>query len=177
MHELTKLKEQFSEKGILICFNGPFSQSIIEEIGNAVRKYLETEEARKDAVLDVFAVYIEQTQNVKNYLASTGFSAAEQNAAIMTIARKEGKYILSSGNMIRKSDTAPLVERIEQINRLDKSGLRRLYREQMRREVSPGVKGAGVGLIEIARRASNKLSYVVDGIDETCDFFILSVDI
>ncbi len=177
MHELTKLKEQFSEKGILICFNGPFSQSIIEEIGNAVRKYLETEEARKDAVLDVFAVYIEQTQNVKNYLAATGFSAADQGAAIMTIARKEGKYLLSSGNMIRKSDTAPLVERIEQINRLDKSGLKRLYREQMRREVSPGGKGAGVGLIEIARRASNKLSYVVDGIDETCDFFILSVEI
>jgi len=174
MRELIRLREEFTEKGIMICFNGPFSHSIIEEIGNAVRRRLEDEEVRKDAIMDVFAVYIEQTQNVKNYLAGKSFPVKNFNSAIIVIARKGGKYAISSGNVIEKSDTAALVDRLERIKGLDSDGLKRLYKEEIRHKVPPGGMGAGVGLIEIARRASEKLSYVIDEIDETYNFFSLN---
>jgi hypothetical protein len=174
MHELVRLKEEFTEKGIVICFNGPFSHSIIEEIGNAVRRRLEGEEVRKDAIMDVFAVYIEQTQNVKNYIASKSFPVKNLNSAIIIIARKGGKYTISSGNVIAKTDTAALVDRLERIRGLDREGLKRLYKEELRRKVPPGGMGAGVGLIDIARKASEKISYVIDEIDETYNFFSLT---
>jgi hypothetical protein len=174
MHELIRLKEEFTEKGIMICFNGPFSHSIIEEIGNAVRRHLEGEEVKKDAIMDVFAVYIEQTQNVKNYIARKSFPVKGFNSAIIIIARKEGKYAISSGNVVEKIDTAALVERLDRIKGLDKEELKRLYKEEIRRKVPPGGTGAGVGLIEIARRASEKLTYVIDEIDETYNFFSLT---
>lgn len=177
MHDLTRLKDQFNEQGIMICFNGPFSHSIIEEIGTAVKRYLESQEVKKDAIMDVFAVYIEQTQNVKEYLARKGFPLQLSNSAIITIAKKDDKYAITSGNIIDHHDTAELVDRIERINSLDKDGLKRLYKEQLRRKIPPGSTGAGVGLIDIARRASGKLSYVIDKIDDSFDFFILAVGI
>lgn len=176
MHEIMRLRKQFSDKGILICFNGPFSQSIIEEIGIAVRKCLESGGEGKEVVMDVFAVYIEQAQNITNYLARKGLPV-ENHSAIMTIARKDDRYVLSFGNTIEKGDAAQLVERIEKLNSLDRAGLKNLYREQLRRETPRNCRGAGLGLIDMARRASGKLAYRVDGVDDTLDFFILTVTI
>ncbi len=177
MHELAMLKEQFNKNGIMICFNGPFSQSIIEEIGKAVKKYLETEEVPKDAMLDVFAVYIEQMQNVKNYLARTGYPAKVQNSAIMTIARRNGHYIISSGNLVEKRDMAELTKWIDTVNSLDKAGLKQLYKERIRRGLPADSSGAGVGLIDMARRSFNGLAYMIEHTDDVFDPFILTVEI
>lgn len=176
MHDLLRYWKEFSGKGLLICFSGLFSQGIIEEIGNSVRRHLENEGVKKEVVTDIFAACIEQTQNIKNYLAGKKFPAASRNA-IMTIARKNDRYILSFGNVIEKNDTGNLVKRIETVNSLDKAGLRSFYREQLRRGPSRRTGGAGLGLIDIARRASAKLAYLVQGIDGVCDFFILTVEI
>jgi hypothetical protein len=177
MHEMMRLKNQFTEKGILICFNGPFLHSIIEELGLAVRRHLENEEIKKDAMMDVFAVYIELTQNVKNYLTKKQFPPKEFNIATIIIAKQNGKYTISSGNIIKKYDATELVEKIERLNALDKDGLKRLYREQIRREVPPDATGAGVGLIDIARRSSRKLKYLLNEINDNYNFFVLTAEV
>jgi hypothetical protein len=174
-YDLTGIRDKFTKNGIMICFNGPFFHSIIEEIGNAIRKYLENEEVQKGASTDVFAVYIEQAQNVRNYLAEKNFPLHNYNSAVIVIAKQNGRYVISSGNVIEKADSIILMERLEYVNSLDKNELKKLYREQMRRELPPGSKGAGAGLIDIARRSSEKLSYLFDDIDEYYNFFSLTV--
>ncbi|HWG85223.1 MAG TPA: DUF6272 family protein, partial [Deinococcales bacterium] len=64
---LYSLHETFDRERILLCFNGPFSQGLIEEIGSALKKYLQSEAASRSASLDVFAVYIELAQNIVHY--------------------------------------------------------------------------------------------------------------
>ena len=64
------LRERFDNEKILLCFNGPISRSLIEEIGNALRNYMKSEQASPAAALDVFAVYIELTQNIRHYCPS-----------------------------------------------------------------------------------------------------------
>jgi len=39
---LYELRESYNEQQILLCFNGPFSQGLIEEIGNALKRYMGT---------------------------------------------------------------------------------------------------------------------------------------
>lgn len=175
MSELFKFREAFFNNGIMICFNGPFSHSIIEEIGIAVKRHLQDKDEKKDAVTDVFAVYIEQTQNVKKYIAKKDFRDLAYHDSIITIARKDEKYIIRSGNVVAKADTPALLERLYQINSLDKAGLKKMYRRQLRSVLPAGSSGAGLGLIDIARRASEKLTYTVDEIDPSHDFFSLNV--
>lgn len=175
MPELSKLRDVFFNNRIMICFNGPFSHSLIEEIGIAVKRYLKDKDVEKDALTDVFAVYIEQTQNVKKYIAQKDFRDNAYNDSIITIARKDEKYIISSGNIVAKEDMPALLEKLKQINGLDKAGLKKLYRQQLRCELPEGSSGAGLGLIDIARRASEKLTYTADEIDPSHDFFSLNV--
>jgi hypothetical protein len=70
--DLYELKTCLEEKGILISFSGPFFHSIIEEVGKAVKKYLERIDVEKTAMMDVFSVYIEATQNLRDYTTSRG---------------------------------------------------------------------------------------------------------
>lgn len=172
--DLYNLRQQFDASGMMMCFNGPFSHSIIEEIGTALRNYLAAENIAKAAVLDVFAVYIELAQNVRNYITVREINQGEASASIITIARWSDGYAISSGNMVLHEDATSLCNRINEIGAMTPEELKRSYKEQMRREVSPGSLGAGLGLLEIARHSSAPMTCTVRTIDEIYTFFSLT---
>ena len=45
MPNLYKLKQSFDSEEIMLCFNGPISHSLIEETGNALKRYMLSENA------------------------------------------------------------------------------------------------------------------------------------
>ena len=63
--ELIGLREHFNRNHILLCFNGPTSRGLIEEIGNALKNHLHADNAQPSAVMDVFSVYVEMTGGFK----------------------------------------------------------------------------------------------------------------
>ena len=177
--DLHDTREHLNERGILISFTGPFAHSIVEELGKAVKKYLESEEIQKSALMDVFAVYVEATQNLRNYTTRPAGHELEKTVAssgIITIGRHNDRYMVSSGNLVREEDLGPLVSRLERLRGLDKAGLRALYKEQLRRERPPGETGAGLGLIDMARKATEPLQYSVKKTaDGRVSFFTLRI--
>jgi hypothetical protein len=176
LHELQKLLQNH---GVLISFSGRFTQEIIEELGDAVKKYMETEAISRNDIYNVFSVFIEQTQNIKNYSAAQIGSADGDkiaNSGIIAIGKSEAGYFVSSGNMVTNQDIATLSARLDEIVALDKDALKKLYKEQLRKEMPPGA-GAGLGLIDMARRASRTLSYSIVKLDGHMSFFTLVVHV
>ncbi|MEG6522331.1 SiaB family protein kinase [Desulfotomaculum sp. 1211_IL3151] len=175
---LMSLQSHLRQQGILISFSGKFSQIIIEELGEAVKKYLETEEHPKTDIFNVFSVFIEQTQNIKNYCESkiaAGSYDTIANSCIVIIGKDENGHYVSSGNIIENKDAKKLATRIENLIPLDKTSLKKLYKEKIKQELPPDSLGAGVGLIDIARKARKPLEYTVNMIDEQFSFFTLKV--
>jgi len=157
--DLNSLREFCNARRIMLCFNGPISRSLIEEIGNALRNYLEADRVQPGAAMDVFGIYIEMTQNIRHYATRMNYGEAEA-AATVVIARDEtGRHVVSAGNLVEVDDGRALVTRIEQLAALDKAALKQLYKEQLRRPRDTGQSsGAGLGLIDIARKASAPLA-------------------
>lgn len=164
---LFELKETLGEAGALITFSGSFSHGIIEELGTAVKAYLESQTVQKSAMMDVFSVYIEAAQNVRNYAGAT-------NEGILVIAKQGGHYEVHSGNVVKGPDVAALTERLETLSGLDKAELKALYKEQLRKDRSPD-QGAGLGLIEMARRATRPLTWEFRPLADGRSFFSLRV--
>ncbi|MDR3671833.1 MAG: SiaB family protein kinase [Holophaga sp.] len=178
MQNLHELRHTLTSQGALICFNGPFSHSIIEELGKAVRKYLEAEEMQKSDLMDVFSVYIEATQNVSNYANREERQEQERtrlNAGIIVIGREGDRYAVLSGNLVHPEDGEALRQRLDRLAALDKAGLKALYKEQMRNKLGPGSSGAGLGLIDMARKAKAPLEYALVPEQEGLTFFSLKV--
>ncbi len=172
--QLFRIRDEFTREGVMICFNGAFAHTIIEEIGNALRRYLQEQEERKSSALDVFAVYIEQAQNIRAYLARKQFHEPGAANAIIVIARKGDRYVVSSGNIVEAADQPGLAGRLEEIRGTDAAGLRRLFKERLRSDTRSPNGGAGMGLIEVAKRCAEPLEYAFHPVDAGHSFFCLT---
>ncbi len=156
--DLFTLREHFNRNRILLCFNGPISRSLIEEIGNALKNYLQADNAHPSAAMDVFATYIEMTQNIRHYAAKRGYNDQEGSATVVVARDEDGHYLVQAGNMIEASDGDTLQGMVDELAVLDKVALKARYKEQMRKpRDDDAVTGAGLGLIDIARKSAAPL--------------------
>lgn len=157
--DLLSIRAQFNKEQILLCFNGPITRSLIEEIGNALKNYLQANDTEPSAAMDVFGTYIEMTQNIRHYANSKGYSEIEGAATIVVARHDNTHYAILAGNLVEKEDALSLRQRVESLAAMDKSELKAAYKQQLRvpRE-HDSTTGAGLGLLDIARKSSKPLS-------------------
>jgi hypothetical protein len=170
------LREAFTRQGIMLSFNGPFSATLIQEIGKALRNYMEGLAESASAVTDVFSAYIELSQNIRHYAAARGFSDAAAEATIIVSRDAAGRYVINAGNVVLAADGPVLVARVEALAAMDKAALKAAYKTQLRQPREPEAKtGAGLGLIDVARRASEPLACNLKPLNDGEAFFSLRV--
>ena len=175
--DLFSLRSIFQEQGVMICFNGPFSHSVIEELGKAVKRYLQSADAPKDRVADIFSVFIEQAQNMKNYTMREDLEVPETSpyrSGTLVIAREGEHYLVNSGNLVKAGDADSIGERLEALNAMDKDELRKLYKARLRQPVEEG-EGPGLGFVTMARKAAEPIRYSFRDMEDTFVFFNVAV--
>ena len=173
--DLYHLRETYNKQRILLSFNGPFSQGLIEEIGNALRKHLQSEATSKSSALDVFAVYVEISQNIREYSAARSYNEIDSSATVIVSRDEDGAYVISAGNIVERADAEALQKRILELAAMSKDELKVAYKERLRRprEVEGGT---GLGLIDLARKARVPFSCGVHPLDDQQrSFFSLRV--
>lgn len=172
--DLYELREIFDSQHIMVCFNGPINAALIEEIGRALRDYLNHQQETPSAVADIFAVYIEMTQNIRRYADMHSQLHGASSAAII-VSREGGHYVVSAGNVVTAADGVALQSRVTELAAMDAAELKKQFKAQLRqpREYLQG--SAGLGLIDMARKASQPLSATLRSIDATRSFFSLRV--
>ncbi|TVY07700.1 SiaB family protein kinase [Paenibacillus cremeus] len=179
-NSLLQLQHFMQTNGYLISFSGKLTQSIIEELGEAVKKYLEAEERRQTDIFNIFSIFIEQTQNMKNYGLSkkdTDSYEAVAQSSIVTIGRTSTGNYVCSGNLIDRQDIPALTGILEGLAGLNSDELKRLYKEKRKLELPEGSLGAGLGLIEMARKTKRPLEFSFTPIDERFSFFSLKAEV
>ena len=87
------------------------------------------------------------------------------------IGREQQYYSIASGNAILTENVDALKSRIDHINSLDKEGLKDMYKQIMRNDDVSEKGGAGLGLLDMARKSGDQLSYQFDTIDMKLSFF------
>jgi len=154
--DIFALRDLFARDRIMVCFNGPITATLIEEIGVALRNYMEGQAETSSAVSDVFSVYIEITQNIRRYTRDRPHLALE--AVNIVVSRdEEGRYVVSAGNVVDPADGEALCRRIEDLAAMDKAELKAAFKSQLRRPREDLQGSAGLGLIDMARKASRPL--------------------
>jgi hypothetical protein len=170
---LYALREHFNGQHILICFNGPISRSLLEEIGHALKNHMQAANTHASASLDVFSVYIEMSQNIRHYANSRGYAEAEASATVV-IANEDDHYTVSAGNLVEMADGVALLARVQSLAGLDKDQLKAAYKEQRRKpRDAHASSGAGLGLLDMARKASAPLEASLTELGEGRAFFSL----
>lgn len=173
--DLYSLREFCASRRIMLCLNGPMSRSLIEEMGNALRNYLRADKARSGLAMDVFAVYIEMTQNIRHYAARMAYDEVDATSTVVIARDEQGRHMVSAGNLVEAADVSALQARVDTLAALDQAELKAVYKKQLRapRDESRPT-GAGLGLIAIARKSSAPLQATVSERPDGKVFFSLT---
>ncbi|WP_247875675.1 SiaB family protein kinase [Azospirillum sp. TSH100] len=177
--QYASIKRDLDEKGIVFSFSGYLSEGILYSLGEALREKMALEAADGPTIRRVFSVFVEQMQNIIRYsaekMSGTAGRAVELSAGMVTIGMERGKVFIVCGNTVRNSEVPRLKERLDHLKSLDRDGIKTYYREQLREDPDDGSRGATLGLIEIARRASDPIDYDFNAMDADRSFFCLKV--
>jgi len=185
--QLLDLRSKLHNHGVIFAYSGYVTEPVLSGVGEALKQKLTIDDADTKTLRSVFAIFVEQMQNIIRYSAeSVGQelpapteegALMEMRYGILTIGREEDDYVVCAGNLVRKEDVGRLKERLERIRNMSKEDLKVLYKEQLRADPEQGSKGAGLGLMEIARRASMPIEFDFADIDGDHVFFALKATI
>ena len=150
--------KQAEEDGVILCMRGPMSQEIIEMIENLLKKRVEQEQPASHKTLRVFAIFVEQVQNIIRYSGervATPPSNEEAGVGMVIVGHRDGHFFVSCGNLIKTTDQPLLEQQLTTIQGMNREQLRAHFKERGRSEPMAGSRGAGLGLIEMARKSSD----------------------
>jgi len=176
--------KMLSDNNISVLYSGQLWADGIDGFAEMLQRRLDFEAAPPGLAQSVFSVFAEQMNNMLMYSAEKEqyeqFDGKQVNvsrgAFIMGIQDKT--YFIQTRNVIKNSSIETIKKRIDYLNTLDKNALRQYSKEQVKAENdNPESKGAGLGFIEIARRASSKIEYEFESFNESLSYFTMYVTI
>ena len=80
-------------------------------------------------------------------------------------------------NPVTRSQAQKLDKDLADLQSRDKAGLKELYLEGIQRTSKPGSRGAGLGLIEMVRRAGGGATWAFKPVDDRHDLFAFSLEL
>lgn len=177
VEEVFDFAKLLNSRGILLCYSGYFSEKVLSGLGDTLKMKMAVDETDLTTSKKVFSVFVEQAQNIIRYsadrLPETGGTNGELRYGLVTIGFDNGRFFILGANRVLSSDVPALRRRLEKISTMDKDELRSFYKEKMRGPVEETSKGAGLGFIEIARRARAPVEFGFKEIDDGSTFFFL----
>jgi hypothetical protein len=165
------LRNQLRTHKVIMAYNGAISDDLMLTLADLLKTRMLAQDDPKRSKT-IFSVFMEGVQN----LIWHGGDNSDTSGMIL-ITQDEGHVTIMCGNRIAQKDTLDLRERLNQISNADKETIRQLYREGMSNSNEHEGPGAGLGLLEIARRSSQPISYAFVDIDKDTVDFILAATI
>jgi len=174
-------KQDFDRQGIIFSFSGYMSEGILFSLGEALRQKMTLDDTDVGTVKKVFSVFVEQAQNIIRYSADRvtvdPAKAADLSSGMVTIGSDQGRFYIVCANVVLSADEPRLRAKLERLQKMDKEQIKAYYKEQLREPPEDQSKGATIGLIEIARRASEPIEFDFEQIDDQSYFFCMKVSI
>jgi hypothetical protein len=164
------------EKDIMLIYCGEFSQELNKTLLSFTERKFKAENVEDNTRRKVFNIMVEILQNISKNKIDSKENFPEVDAVFM-IGNNNDDYILISSNMIGNSKIPLLKSRIDEVNLLDKEGLKQLYQKARLNTALSESAGAGIGMIDIARKSENKLEYSFEELNNEYSIFSLLVRI
>jgi hypothetical protein len=145
-------------------FEGDFSSVPIDWLTSEVRQKMETVPVAPRARAKLFASFVEMTQNILHYSEPEGAQGRRRSGAIALGRDAEG-YFVASRNPVRGEHAERLRTRLRRIQSMAPDEVTAAYRQGLstgRERADPLSRGAGLGLLSIARTTNGALSYRLD---------------
>ncbi|MDY0107262.1 MAG: SiaB family protein kinase [Giesbergeria sp.] len=168
--EFERFQENAHDSGVLFYYAGEFSPPVIAAAADSLKTRLATEDASGPSKRKLFSTFVEMAQNILHYAADTpaddGTPPAPRGAIAVGRAEEEapaGQYWIVCSNPVDVAYVERLSSKLDAVRAMSLEQIKQSYREQLRntdhRSTDSVSRGAGLGLLTIARDACAPLDY------------------
>jgi hypothetical protein len=161
-----------------MSYKGAASNDLLTSILAIAQSKLAEVENKSVVKKRVFTILVEIIQNIYHHFAAVEIDNLHEDDSIAFILSKiDDTYIIITGNYVARGDVAALKSRIDEVNAMNAEQLKEKYRETLNTGEVSAKGGAGLGIIDIARRSGSKLEYSFREYSPKYSFFSLTVKI
>jgi hypothetical protein len=162
------------DSNVSLAYEGEITHQITKAFTALTESNMVNEEDYNTVQRKVFHVMVECLQNISKHAEPIGnLPASKDGRGIFMISKNAEEYNVTTGNVVSNDKIEELSEMLDNINSLDKIGLKQLYKQQIREGRLSPKGGAGLGFIDIVRKTGEKLVYEFLRINDHQSFFIL----
>jgi hypothetical protein len=177
MNYIYDLHRTMMSQKLILVYQGEFTQETTKSILTMAERNLDSSGEESNIKRKVFNVMVEALQNIVKHSDELVDGTIRSHAAIFLIGRETNRYSIMSGNPIRKANIDGLQKKLDQINSLDKEGLKELYKEIIKNTTISDKGGAGLGFVDMARKSGAKLEFSFPEMNAEYCFFCLKVNV
>ena len=179
VHEYGNFFDTARRHRVIFYYVGYFSQNIVAAMAEAVKLQLEVSGATGPTRRKLFSCFVEMAQNVIHYSADALTPDTQADRELrhgsVCICEQDGEYRLLCANPVRTQIGQGLRERLEPLRSMTLDEIKQAYKETLRCEAPEGSKGAGMGLLTMARDAREPLEFdfqPLEGVEDTAVFYL-----
>jgi len=166
----------FTDHFIQLVYHGKLTSEKADALINIFEHLLGQNEARLKIQKRALYVLVEALQNVIKHQAKPD-SPLTNSGGTLTFQYMDRQFIFTLKNLIETSHVEALRKKIDILNRMTREELNKYYKKILKNDVLTDKGGAGLGLIEIARKSKNLLQYDFQKTDETYSYFYLNIQV
>jgi hypothetical protein len=174
------LFQKMDSENIILAYKGEINSELLEAVYTMMDKHLEQKKISPDRKKKFYHILVEALQNVFHHQSrnANGNHPADKNDLTGFVVRcDDDHYRIITGNYIRNASIDHLKKRLDEVNDLTPEKLRVHYQQSLAGNEFSEKGGAGLGIIEMARKSGSKLNYEFTTIDKEYSFFSLAITI
>ncbi len=178
INELT-LFEGLQREDLVYVYRGFFSQVITDSIIALTENNLDSIGESSKLKKRVFSIMVECLQNITRhqFVDENEDTQPGDQSGMFVICNKDKSYQMTSGNVVNNDAIPHLKQLLDKVNSLDKDSLKEYYKQVLEDGSISNKGGAGLGLIEMARKSGNKLFYTFEEINDEISYFYMNTSI
>lgn len=170
------LYRQMNHYSLSYIYRGGFSIDLSNKILSLAETNMQNSSESTVTKKKVYFIMLESLQNITRH---QGVKTEEKvdNSSFFVIQRLVNDYYISSGNIVENKNIESLKSKLSKVNSLDKDSLKEYHKEILANGELSSKGGAGLGLIEMARKSGNKLAYDFKPINEDLSHFYFQIKV
>ncbi len=175
LSDLYTLYKLMSQDHFSLVYKGMISDDITEKMVRLSEIDIQDKQDLKKIKKKVPIVMVECFQNIIKHKKKSEVKNYTNLKEDFTATRNiENNYFISTANIIKNEDISYLNKKLNKVNKMTKEELKALYLEVLAEGEISEEGGAGLGLIEIAKKSGNKLTFDFEKVDDEFSLFFLS---
>lgn len=171
------LTNEIASSGFPLIYKGEMNHQIMRAFAFMANRKISEMSIPTATRKRVFHIMIECLQNITKHSDDYDEREKQIGNGLFVVGKDRESFYVITGNLVRNDKMMILEDRIIKLNNATPPQLKKMFLQQMIDGELNEKGGAGLGLIDIARKSKRKLYYHLVPYDSNRHFFILSITI